>query len=195
MKKTIYLLLIISGLILPDCQTGSESTTPEKDVYDVIIVGAGGGGMGAALELTRAGKKVLIIEQHYRPGGYMTNFSRSGYTFEVSLHAMDNLNPGRTVERFFKEIDIYDKLKPVKADPMYKACFPDNFDIVIPADVNEYKKVLAEKFPDQAESIEKFFDITLDIDYATDAFTYLFNGEYLEGLKVMKAWIAVVADF
>ncbi len=68
----------------PQIQTGT---------YDVIVIGAGGGGLSAAAALSWAGKKVLVIERHSKVGGYMTNFQRGPYSFEVSLHALDGLDP------------------------------------------------------------------------------------------------------
>ena len=138
MKKKIFSLLLVSVFIIASC--GSDVKDP--DVYDVIVIGAGGGGLGAASQLARAGKKVLVIEQHYRPGGYMTDFKRGDYTFEVSLHAMDNLNPGRVIETLLKDMGIYDKLKPVKGDPIYRSYYPDASTFDLPADVEKWKRGL-----------------------------------------------------
>jgi all-trans-retinol 13,14-reductase len=37
--------------------------------YDAIIIGSGAGGLTTAVALAQAGKKVLVLEQHDRPGG------------------------------------------------------------------------------------------------------------------------------
>jgi len=37
--------------------------------YDVIVIGSGSGGLTAALAMARAGKRVIVFEQHYLPGG------------------------------------------------------------------------------------------------------------------------------
>ena len=66
----------------------------EENKYDAIVIGAGGGGLAAASKLALGGMKVLVIEQHSKVGGYMGNFERGDYTFEISLHAMDGLDPG-----------------------------------------------------------------------------------------------------
>ncbi len=62
----------------------------DKD-YEAIVIGAGLGGLAAAFELTRAGKKVLLVEQHNLPGGYASSFVRGRFEFEPSLHEMPDM--------------------------------------------------------------------------------------------------------
>ena len=108
MKKRIFLLLIISMFTFASC--GSNVQNEEKTDYDVIVIGAGGGGLSAASKLSMEKKKVLLIEQHSKVGGYMGSFKRGDYTFEISLHSMDGLEPGagRNI-KVFKDAGIYDK--------------------------------------------------------------------------------------
>ncbi len=61
--------------------------------YDIIIIGGGLGGLTAGAKLSKEGKKVLLIEQHDRPGGCATTFKRGDYTMEVGLHEMDGPSP------------------------------------------------------------------------------------------------------
>jgi phytoene dehydrogenase-like protein len=149
--KKLFLVCLALVLCLPVI-----SASAEKE-YDVIVIGAGGGGLSAAAKLALGGMDVLIIEQHYKVGGYMGDFERDDYTFEISLHAMDGFNPGTGMNRnTFEELGILDKVNPIKLDPMYIGKYPD-FEITVPADVDEYKKLLQELYPDEANGIDSLF--------------------------------------
>ena len=56
--------------------------------YDVVVIGAGLGGLSAATSLARAGKKVLLLEKHNVPGGYASSFTRGRFEFEIALHEL-----------------------------------------------------------------------------------------------------------
>lgn len=53
---------------------------------DVIVIGGGIAGLSAAAHLAKMGKKVAVFEQHDKPGGYYTSFSRKGIIFDITAH-------------------------------------------------------------------------------------------------------------
>jgi len=75
--------------------------------YDIIIIGGGLGGLTAGAKLSREGKKVLLIEQHDRPGGCATTFKRGDYIMEVGLHEMDGPSPSDIKTKLFNELDVF----------------------------------------------------------------------------------------
>lgn len=51
--------------------------------YDVIVIGAGPGGVTAASLLANSGKKVLLVEKNKKPGGRMLTINRDGFSYEL----------------------------------------------------------------------------------------------------------------
>ena len=54
--------------------------------YDTIVIGGGIAGLSAAAHLAKAGKQVVLFEQHDKPGGYYTSFVRDGIIFDITAH-------------------------------------------------------------------------------------------------------------
>jgi cation diffusion facilitator CzcD-associated flavoprotein CzcO len=55
--------------------------------YDAVVVGAGFGGLGTALELTRRGARVALCETFNYPGGCASTLHRHGFAFESAACA------------------------------------------------------------------------------------------------------------
>jgi len=62
MKRTLVALVAVL-LCVP-----AMASSAEKDQYDAIVIGAGGGGLSAASKLALGGMKVLVLEQHDKVG-------------------------------------------------------------------------------------------------------------------------------
>ena len=73
----------------------------EKQKYDALVIGAGNGGLIAALRLAKSGKKVLLAERHILPGGFATGFKRGRFYFEDKHGNLYTL---------FNELGVYNKL-------------------------------------------------------------------------------------
>lgn len=50
---------------------------------DVIVIGSGIGGLTAGATLAKAGKKVLVLEQHDQAGGCCHTYIEKGFEFDV----------------------------------------------------------------------------------------------------------------
>lgn len=76
----------------------SERGGRMKQRYDVIVVGAGNGGLAAAAWMAKEGKKVLLLEKHNIPGGCAGSIVRGRFEFELTLHELCQMGPEGTGE-------------------------------------------------------------------------------------------------
>ena len=64
--------------------------------YDIIIIGAGLGGLIAGAKLAKSDKKVLVLEQHFKPGGCATIFKRKDFIVIPVSTSMSNTISSKT---------------------------------------------------------------------------------------------------
>ena len=129
-----------------------------ENEFDAIIIGSGLGGLSCAAAFARQGFRPLVIEQHYKAGGYATTFSRpGGFEFDVSLHSttvgeregIRNLIPG------------FPEIKDVNFEPhpsLYRAIYP-GYDITVPQkNPGKFIAKLIELFPEEKDGIYGIFE-------------------------------------
>jgi len=76
-----------------------------KDL-DAIVIGSGVGGLYAAAFLSKLGKRVLVLEQHYIAGGTTHTFDLNGFEFDTGVHYINNYKVAEKI------------LEPVQAQPV-----------------------------------------------------------------------------
>ena len=135
----------------------------EKDAYDVIIIGAGIGGLVCGCYLAKAGMKVLIVEQHFKPGGYCTSFKRKGYTFDAAPHCFGSYRNGGIAQKIFQDLGLDKMLTIMRPDPSDTIITP-NYNISFWNDLAKTTYEFQASFPKEKENIKRFFDLLIDTD-------------------------------
>jgi phytoene dehydrogenase-like protein len=127
-----------------------------ESTYDVVVIGAGIGGLICANLVARSGLRVLLIEQHYVVGGYCSMFRRKGYAFDAATHFYPLLgNPDTMTGRLLVDLGLTTGW--VKMDPVDQFHFPDGSKFAVPADFERYMTQLKAEFPAEAHALDDFF--------------------------------------
>lgn len=119
--------------------------TPTSAPYDVLVIGAGFGGLGAALSLAESGAKVCLCEALRYPGGCASTFSRKlpgpdgvrvPHLFEAGATVVSGLGEdqlfGRWLARYAPELkfDYMDPLVELRAADLTLPVHRDREDLV-----------------------------------------------------------------
>lgn len=134
---------------------GESGRSPQLDdgPYDVIIVGAGIGGLACGALLAKEGLAVLAIDRQDRPGGYVTAYDRKGFSFEVP-HLVGGAGPGGDLTRVMDHLGI--RLEFVDIEPYHRYVYPDH-DIDVSSDAAAYLETLKDNFQPQTSNLNGLF--------------------------------------
>ncbi|XP_075419189.1 all-trans-retinol 13,14-reductase [Tenrec ecaudatus] len=141
-------------------QAFSVSRVPEK--LDAVVIGSGFGGLAVATILAKAGKRVLVLEQHTKAGGCCHTFGENGLEFDTGIHYIGQMEEG-SVGRFM--------LDQITEGQLDWASLASPFDIMIlegPSGRKEFPMCsgkaafmqgLKEKFPQEEAAIDKYMQL------------------------------------
>jgi prolycopene isomerase len=138
-----------------------------RDAYDAIVVGAGLGGLTAAALLARAGRSVLVVERHDRPGGYAHAFRRRGYRFDSAVHVIGGCEPGPFEEgailhRVLDGLGVRGRCDFARVDPGYRVEWP-GLALEAPSELERFVEAHVEQFPREGKGIRGFVEDCLTI--------------------------------
>lgn len=153
----------ISSALPPDQITNVHETNN----FDIVVIGSGIGGLTAAALLARAGKSVLVIEQHDRPGGYAHAFKRKRYIFDSGVHitsgcGLGGYPGGQVMRRVLQAVKVYDELQFIPVNPFAHAGYP-GITIDLPVTGNAFIETLSNLFPDQKQGLSDLLELCYQI--------------------------------
>ena len=127
------------------------------DRWDAIVIGSGIGGLTAAVLLAeQACKRVLVLERHYRAGGFTHTFNRPGYEWDVGLHYIGQMqDQGSVVRRAFDHVTG----AQVRWQPMpeiYDRIFIEGQKFDFAAGLDHFREGLKQSFPGEAHAIDRY---------------------------------------
>ena len=166
-----------------------------SDKYDVIIIGAGIGGLVCGCYLAKAGVKVLIVEKNNKVGGCCTSFKRDGFTFNAGAHAVGGYRKEGSVHKIISDLGLCKDLKMERAELTDTAEIP-SCKIEIWDDIDRTIEGIKTSFPDESKNIQNFCNmiqneniISLYLKYKNKTFQHILNS-YFRNTK-LKSGISI----
>ena len=158
------------------------STKSPDRVWDAVVIGSGMGGMTCAAILAHLGQRVLVLEQHYVPGGFTHRFKRKRWSWDVGVHAVGEVDPRALLGRLLTAL-TGGALNWVSLGEVYDAFhFPD-LRIDFPNDRRQFIENLCAAFPDERGTVEGYLSRAREVSSAM-------RGYYLSRL-MPPAWAPI----
>ncbi|OGP53451.1 MAG: hypothetical protein A2Y65_07100 [Deltaproteobacteria bacterium RBG_13_52_11] len=125
--------------------------------YDVIVIGGGMGGLTTAALLVRRGLRVLLLEQGERTGGYVTSFTRKGFTFDATGSFLGGCEEGGEFHKLLAQTGALPHLHFLGIETA-RNIYPDfSFDLHLTGGFEEYLSEVKKRFPEEQKGFEKYF--------------------------------------
>lgn len=142
-------------------------TRQATKAYDAVVIGAGNGGLTAAIRILQGGFTCLLLEKHNLPGGFATSFRRGRFEFEASLHELNDFGspeqPG-DVRTLFRDLGVEDKIDWIRIPDAYHLLTTDGqYDCEMPFGKEKYIEKMVEYCPESRKSITAFFELCEEV--------------------------------
>ncbi len=140
-----------------------------RNAYDAIVIGSGIGGLTSAALLARAGRSVLVVERHYRVGGYAHGFRRGRYWFDSAVHMVGGCESEAPIDAsagsLAEQPGLLERVLRVaghgssggftRVDPCYAVSFPE-FRLAAPLGAESFLEAHARVFPGEEPNLRAF---------------------------------------
>lgn len=135
--------------------------------YDVLIIGAGMSGLAAGIRLAYYGKKVCILEKHYRVGGLNSFYNLDGHKLDVGLHAVTNCVSGpvksRPLAKLLRQLKLKAEDFALCPQRMSIIKFPDKT-LRFTNDFDFFVQEVVDNFPEEADKFQRLLEIIFEYD-------------------------------
>ncbi len=121
----------------------------------VVVVGAGPGGLAAAMQLAHAGASVTVLEKRDRVGGRTSAIEQDGYRFDCGPTFF--LYP-RVLQEIFAEVgyDLFQEVPMKRLDPQYRLTFGAGGQLDCTPDLDAMDRQIAEFSPGDVGQLRRY---------------------------------------
>lgn len=111
--------------------------------YDVIVIGAGCGGLTAGAVLAKEGRSVLLLEQSERIGGCCSTFEKNGYKFDLGASIIEDVE---VIDSAFRRLgsSLNDEVDLISCDPVFNVIMQDGTRMKVPVSLEETERIISD---------------------------------------------------
>ena len=153
--------------------------------YDVVVVGAGIGGLTVAALLASRGVSVCIIERQSQVGGCIGRVEFSGLNFEPGLGLYSGWGQNGIHQRIFTELGVeMPQVQPLERDVVVR--LTNDLDIAIGPSDDRFFAALESHFPEDVVKATAFYKHIEQV--AKDAINETFGQKRVSTFDNIKGW-------
>jgi len=154
-----------------------------NDKKQIVIVGAGLGGLACAAYLSREGFPVLLLEKNDNCGGLLNSFNYEGFVFDVGARSIENSG---VIKPMLKDLGI--EIDLIES-PVSMGIESDIFSIKDLEDIKKYKSLLIKKFPENKKDIDKIFKVVDKISHSMEIIYGFNNPVFIKDFTKNKEYL------
>ena len=126
--------------------------------YDVIVIGAGMGGLTAAALLAKKGLKTLLLEKEDQAGGYVVSFKRHGFIFDATGAFVGGCHEEGEFCRILDEIGAHQEIEFIPVGQVQNI-YP-GFEVHLqPGGFRSYTDALFDLFPKEEKGLKTYLSM------------------------------------
>jgi len=138
------------------------------DTQKVVVIGAGLGGLSAAISLASEGFQVELLDKNDKVGGKLNILTRDGFTFDLGPSILTMPHIFETLfERAGKRMSDYVAIETVT--PHWRNFFEDGMVVDLCADQDQQRRELDKLGPDVYADFQRFMSYARQLGQETEA--------------------------
>ena len=172
-----------------------------RKTQKVVVVGAGPGGLAAAILLAKSGVEVTVVEKRSTVGGRTSTIEREGFQFDTGPTFF--LYP-RVLREIFAAAgrDLDAEVPMERLDPQYRLVFGSGGELLATPNLERMEKAIAALCPRDAAGFHRFFMDNRNklerflpfLENPFDSWRDLAKLQMLKMLPTLRPWNSLDAD-